>query len=351
MEYSAMPPPLPQQLSYAATVQYNLVGIGGVAGDPTPDFAQGSSGSQTSHITLLAPRGNTEVPSSPPSTRLTSQTLLPEVIASADLISDAQPALEDVVREVSANEVTLPRHTQHQPASGEAALASAEPMPSRTIPSKGVAVSLSAEEEEAAIMEVDNDCNYHPLLAATSPARFTTCLSDLPNETSRRLRDLSLAPILHAYRLRRTRSILPPMLWSPFRPSLADLIRRSIFLTRTTVVSRKLARSLVCIRLSRRLAARPSVEALVARSVLPPECLPTKKAAVAPALVAKKRAVERERVKDGLRRWVERVWRGEVKERSEGVKQWEEKVGVGRVWRLRRFWENVGGNRGGGDNR
>jgi hypothetical protein len=132
------------------------------------------------------------------------------------------------------------------------------------------------------------------------------------------------------------------MLWSPFRPSLADLIHRSILLTRTTVVSRKLARSLVCIRLSRRLAARPSVEALVARSVLPPECLPSKKTAVAPALVAKKRAVERERVKDSLRRWVERVWQGEVKERSEGVKQWEERVGVGRVWRLRRFWESVG---------
>jgi hypothetical protein len=63
---------------------------------------------------------------------------------------------------------------------------------------------------------------------------------------------------------------------------------------------------------------------------------------VAPALVARKRAVERERVKDRLRRWVESVWRGEVEERSEGVKQWEERVGVGRVWRLRRFWENVG---------
>jgi hypothetical protein len=132
------------------------------------------------------------------------------------------------------------------------------------------------------------------------------------------------------------------MLWSPFRPSLADLIAKSIFLTNTTVVSRKLARSLVCIRLSRRLAARPSAEALVARSVLPPECVPSKKTAVAPALVAKKRAVERERVKDSLRRWVERVWRREVKERSEGIKQWEESVGIGRVWRLRRFWESMG---------
>jgi hypothetical protein len=103
----------------------------------------------------------------------------------------------------------------------------------------------------------------------------------------------------------------------------------------------------VRIRLSRRLAARPSIDALVERSVLPAECAPpgstthTKGIMVAPALVARRRAVERERVKDGLRRWVERVWRGEVEERGEGVRRWEERVGVGRVWRLRKFWERV----------
>ncbi len=79
----------------------------------------------------------------------------------------------------------------------------------------------------------------------------------------------------------------------------------------------------------------------MARSVLPPECLPGK-SLVSPALVAKKRAVERERVKDGLRRWVGNVWKGEVRSREEGIKRWEERVGVGRVWRLRRFWERVG---------
>ncbi|KAK1772006.1 F-box domain-containing protein [Phialemonium atrogriseum] len=198
-------------------------------------------------------------------------------------------------------------------------------------------------------------------------------LSDLPNEillhilgyldvcdllstsrTTHHLRDLSVAPILHSLRLRRARASLSPMLQSPSRPSLADLIARCIFLTHTTVVSRRLARSLVCIRLSRRLAARPSAEALVQRCVLPPECVPggcggfgprrggVGVAAVAPALVARRRAVERERVKDRLRRWVERVWTGEVRERSEGIKKWEERVGVGRVWRLRRFWESVG---------
>ncbi len=164
-------------------------------------------------------------------------------------------------------------------------------------------------------------------------------------QTSHRLRDLSLAPILHYYRLRRIRASLPPMLASPSRPSLADLIARSIFLTKTSVVSRKLARSLVSIRLSRRLADRPSPETLVARSVLPAECVPGKEL-VAPALVAKKRAVERERVKDGLRRWVGSVWKGEVQHREEGIRRWEERAGVGRVWKLKRFWERVGRGEG-----
>lgn len=121
---------------------------------------------------------------------------------------------------------------------------------------------------------------------------------------------------------------------------------RSIFLTHTTLVSRRLARSLAAIRVGRHLAARPSPEALVERCVLLPECVPGKGGAagpqVAPGLVARRRAVERERVKDGLRRWVGAVWKGEVRERGESVRQWEETAGVGRVWRLRRFWERVG---------
>ncbi|KAI0420931.1 hypothetical protein F5X98DRAFT_312309 [Xylaria grammica] len=156
-------------------------------------------------------------------------------------------------------------------------------------------------------------------------------------------RTLSLAPILHTYRLQRARILLPPLLTSPSRPTLAELIARHIFLTHTTQISRRLARNLVAIRLSRRLPQRPSAETLVQRGVLPPECVPGCGCApISPALVAKRRAVEKEKLKDGLRRWVGGVWRGEVKERSEGVKKWEERAGVGRVWRLRRFWEHVG---------
>ncbi|KAI1472647.1 uncharacterized protein F4812DRAFT_20277 [Daldinia caldariorum] len=152
-------------------------------------------------------------------------------------------------------------------------------------------------------------------------------------------RTLSLHPILHTLRLRRARLSLPSLLTSPSRPTLAELISRHIFLTHTTQISRRLARSLVSIRLSRRLPLRPSAESLVQRGVLPPEAV---QSSVAPGLIAKKRAVEKEKLKDGLRRWVGAVWRGEVRERSEGVRQWEERAGVGRVWRLRKFWERVG---------
>lgn len=159
-------------------------------------------------------------------------------------------------------------------------------------------------------------------------------------QTSHQFRSLALAPILHRLRLRHARNVLPPLLTSPSRPTLTDLIQRSIFLTNTTVVSRRLARSLTAIRLSRRLAARPEPEALVARSVLPPECVPF--GSVAPGLVAKRRAVEREQVRDGMRRWVGGVWERRWREKAEDRRRWEERSGVGRVWRLRRFWERVG---------
>ncbi|KAF7561696.1 hypothetical protein G7046_g2458 [Stylonectria norvegica] len=169
-------------------------------------------------------------------------------------------------------------------------------------------------------------------------------VSDLlaTSRTSHLFRSLSTTPILHHYRLRHIRYELPPLLWSLSRPSLAELIARHIFLTRTTVVSRRLARSLVSIRLSRRLAARPSAKALVDRAVLPEECVPGMgPVLVAPGLVAKKKAIEKERVKDGLRRWIAAKLKGEVREREEDIRRWEESRGIGRVWKLRKFWERV----------
>ncbi|KAK4135096.1 hypothetical protein BT67DRAFT_378781, partial [Trichocladium antarcticum] len=128
------------------------------------------------------------------------------------------------------------------------------------------------------------------------------------------------------------------LLSSPSRPSLADLARRSILLTHTGFVSRRLAHRLASIRLARNLASRPSAEQLVERAVLPAECLGGAMA-IAPGLVARRRAVERERVKDRLRGWVGSVMRVGVRQRGMGV---VEREGVGRVRRLRRFWEGVG---------
>lgn len=160
-------------------------------------------------------------------------------------------------------------------------------------------------------------------------------------QTNHHLRLLSLAPILRIYRLRHTRAVLPPLLAS--RPPLSELISRSIFQTHTTIVSRRLGRFFVCRRLARSLAARPSPEALVERAVLPPECVKGMAAVhVAPGLVARRRAIERQKVKDRLRRWVGAVWKGKVMQREEGMRQWEQSRGIGRVWRLRKFWERVG---------
>ncbi|EPE02130.1 f-box domain-containing protein [Ophiostoma piceae UAMH 11346] len=163
------------------------------------------------------------------------------------------------------------------------------------------------------------------------------------SRTSHHLRCLCVAPILRIHRLRYIRAALPPLLAAPQRPSLTELIQRSIFLTNTTVVSRKLTRSLVAIRLSHRLAARPPVHVLVERCVLPPECAPGI-GHVAPALAARTRAIERERIKDGLRSWIGVVWRREVGRRSERMRRRDESVGVGKVWRLRKFWERVSGS-------
>jgi hypothetical protein len=82
---------------------------------------------------------------------------------------------------------------------------------------------------------------------------------------------------------------------------------------------------------------------LVERAVLPRECVPGMSLVhVAPGLVAKRKAIEKEKVKDELRRWIGAVWKGQVRQREEGVREFEERVGVGRVWRLRRFWEGIG---------
>ncbi|KAL6853190.1 hypothetical protein J3F83DRAFT_512889 [Trichoderma novae-zelandiae] len=162
------------------------------------------------------------------------------------------------------------------------------------------------------------------------------------SRTCHRLRNLSLDPVLHHYRLRNARFLLASYLNSPCRPSRNDLMSRSILLTQNTIISRRLARSLISIRLSRRLASRLSASDLVQRCVLPQECVPGMfPVHVAPGLVARRKTIEKERIKDGLRRWISAKWKSQVNERAEDARRSDEICGVGRVWRLRRFWERI----------
>ncbi|KAK1826829.1 F-box domain-containing protein [Podospora conica] len=300
---------------------------------------------QASHHTLStrASKGGTSGPEDTPP--LSKSTIMSFSVAISPPI-DAQPGTR-TTQDVGSELVNLENGASSL--AGSSCPRSAE-TPARTqlITERPDAVMVQHSLQDLGLLDLPTEVLLQIL------GNLEVCDLLAASRTSHLLRRLALAPILHRLRLRRTRAVLPPLLTSPSRPSLADLIRRSIFMTNTTVVSRKLARSLVSIRLQHRLATRPSPEALVARSVLPPECVPyggcAAKAAgaglgaavpVAPALVARRRAVERERVKDGLRRFVGSSWRGEVRTREEGVRRWEERVGVGRVWRLRRFWERV----------
>jgi hypothetical protein len=191
------------------------------------------------------------------------------------------------------------------------------------------------------------------------------------SRASTHLRTLSLDPLLHSSRLHRASFTLSHSL--PLRPSLAELIAHRIYITRTTLAARNLGRNLIKIKLNRQLLKRPSAEELVEWGVLPGECYNTKKGqCLAPSLVETKRRVERERVKDVLRGWVEE-WRRRgdkvlENERNEAQKpdvrriakrfarerdgreqpRWERRVECkemptrAKVLGLRRFWEKVG---------
>jgi len=191
------------------------------------------------------------------------------------------------------------------------------------------------------------------------------------SRTSQLLRHLSLDPLLHSYRLHRASFAIERYI--PLRPSLAELMAHRIYITRTTLAARNLGRNLIKIKLNHKLLARPSVESLVLSGVLPGECYRKGGGVgiVAPGLIEVKRRVEKERVKDLLRGWVEE-WRrrgsealreGEEVQRPdvrrmakrfarEGREQSRWGPGAGqkrreaparaKVLGLRRFWERVG---------
>ena len=104
------------------------------------------------------------------------------------------------------------------------------------------------------------------------------------------------------------------------RPSTHDLVSRSILpqecatglyassISPSLIQARRsLTRSTLKDKLGRKLERRPSVNSLVSLNILPEECSPGDgRGAIAPGLVEARRRVVKERLKDGLRAWVER---------------------------------------------
>ncbi|ATZ58170.1 hypothetical protein BCIN_16g00290 [Botrytis cinerea B05.10] len=155
----------------------------------------------------------------------------------------------------------------------------------------------------------------------------------IASRLSHHLRTLSLDPLLHAQRLHDASNTLSRHL--SHRAPLTDLMSQRIYITRTSLAARSLGRNLIKIKLNRQLGQRPSIETLVEKNVLPKECYGYGKGKVAPGLVGLKRKVERERVKDGLRAWVD-GWRGRVGEKEREIEGTREgKVEV--RWLVRRF--------------
>ena len=197
---------------------------------------------------------------------------------------------------------------------------------------------------------------------------FEVCLHF---QASRHLRALSLDPLLHQLRLKYAHDRVKWLLAR--RPPLSKLQPPSaaIYLTRTHIAARRLHWSLVCIRLQRSLSRRPPLKSLISTGKIPRECCRYDRRSgeivwgtgVAGALVERKRKVEREQIKEGLRVWLERkareirsrkneggvgtlVWRFSRKFRmgeSKGEnRDWSEKPKRDKVTGLKRFFEDLG---------
>ncbi|CAZ83316.1 unnamed protein product [Tuber melanosporum] len=115
-------------------------------------------------------------------------------------------------------------------------------------------------------------------------------------KTTHRLRALSTDPLLHKIRLHRAKATLAASL--QHRPSLPLLRDAQIYLTRRQHTQRVLSRALLGIRLKHHFLTRPSLPALQERGVM------YRCGGIAPALAGRAKDLERERVKDRLRRWV-----------------------------------------------
>lgn len=190
--------------------------------------------------------------------------------------------------------------------------------------------------------------------------------------TSPDLRRLACDPLLHLQRLHDVpRSLIRQLSHRPSRRDIAPP-NAYIWLSRTNVLSRSISKSLVKIRVNhalsqrpqatdlvqrgvlpstysvmsprlmatsldvqrrkvrdtvgRKLEKRPSVKSLVERHILPEEC--SRPGTVSPVLVEARRRIMRERLKDGLRRWVEGRAVAAQRERSDSQSSAVEGVSV-----------------------
>lgn len=145
----------------------------------------------------------------------------------------------------------------------------------------------------------------------------------------------------------------------------------AIYLTRTHIAAKRLHWSLVCIRLQRSLSRRPPLKTLISTGKIPRECCRYDRhsgeivwgTGLAGALVERKRKVEREQIKEGLRVWLDRKAREIRSRRNEGgvgtlvwrfsrkmkmseskgqTSDWQDMPKKEKVTGLKRFFENLG---------
>ncbi|KIX05776.1 uncharacterized protein Z518_03748 [Rhinocladiella mackenziei CBS 650.93] len=119
------------------------------------------------------------------------------------------------------------------------------------------------------------------------------------------LRNLACDPLLHLERLHHASYTLSIALARrPLKSSISPP-NSWIWLSKTNVLSRQISKSLIRIRLSHNLEHRPSPHELVERAILPSTCT-SYSSPVSPALIQSQQAVQRRRLMDGLGRKLER---------------------------------------------
>jgi hypothetical protein len=186
---------------------------------------------------------------------------------------------------------------------------------------------------------------------------------------SHRLRSVSLDRILHLQRLHKSSVYLS--LFLPQRPPLRSLQppASAIYLTRTHVAARHLHFRLLSATLNRSLSRRPSIPSLVNARILPKDCchrdrLSGEVIITHSRIFERKRKLELEKFKEGLRGWLEKKARVIKKHKSNvggvGILVWrftQRSKGSNssttnpspracsnnqHVSSLRRFWEDMG---------